>query len=105
MLLSSMPCYSRLVFFSLLLVQPVTEQRTLDLVITRSDRPVVVVDPVEISDHSLVQFQLSIQRPPLQFVDVSTRAWKSFDTDCFRDDLLRSPLCCPPNNYSDISVD
>ena len=48
---------------------------------------------------------VSIQRPPLQFVDVSTRAWKSFDTDCFRDDLLRSPLCCPPNNYSDISVD
>jgi len=41
---------------------------------------VVVVDPAEISDHSLVRFQLSIQRPPLQFVDVSTRAWKSFDT-------------------------
>ena len=48
---------------------------------------------------------VSIQRPPLQFVDVSTRAWKSFDTDCFRDDLLRSPLCCPPDYYSDISVD
>jgi len=88
-------------------VGPTREQRTLDLVITRSDRPppVVVVDPAEISDHSLVRFQLSIQRPPLQFVDVSTRAWKSFDTDCFRDDLLRSPLCCSPNNYSDISVD
>ena len=55
-------------------VGPTREQRTLDLVITRSDKPppVVVVDPAEISDHSLVQ--LSIQRPPLQFVDVSTRA-------------------------------
>ena len=67
-----------LVSFGLLqsVVGPTREQRTLDLVITRSDKPppVVVVDPAEISDHSLVRFQLSIQRPPLQFVDVSTRA-------------------------------
>ena len=67
-----------------------THGNTLDLVITRSDlpRPVVTVDRPRISDHSLICIELSIPRPPLQFVDVSSRAWKGFDSDRFRSDLL-----------------
>lgn len=80
---------------------------TLDLVITRSDRPppAVVVDLPQVSDHSLVRFQLPIQRPPLQYVDVSTRAWKNFDADRFRADLLGSCLCCPMDTYEDMTAD
>jgi hypothetical protein len=80
---------------------------TLDLVVTRSDRPppAVVVDLPQVSDHSLVKFQLPIQCPPLQYVDVSTRAWKNFDAVRFRDDLLGSCLCCPEDTYDDMTID
>ena len=60
-------------------VQSVTDPthilgNTLDLVITGSDlpHPLVIVDLPQVSDHSLVRFQISIQRPPVQFVDIST---------------------------------
>ena len=83
-----------------------THGNTLDLVITRSDlpRPVVTVDLPQISDHSLIRIELSIPRPPLQFVDVNSRAWKSFDSDRFRSDLLTGPLC-QPNVYNGMSID
>ena len=83
-----------------------THGNTLDLVITRSDlpRPVVTVDLPRISDHSLIRIELSIPRPPLQFIDVSSRAWKSFDSDRFRSDLLSGPLC-PPDVYNGMSID
>ena len=70
--------------------------RTLDLVITRSDRPrpTVVVDLPQVSDHSLVRFQLPLQRPQLQYVDVETCTWKGFDAERFRSDLLGSRACC-----------
>ena len=83
-----------------------TAGHTLDLVITRSDlaSPSVTVDPPQLSDHSLLRFQLSIPRPPLQYVDISTRSWKGFNADRFRDDLLSSTLC-QPDSYTDLSVD
>ena len=81
--------------------------RTLDLVITRSDRPrpKIDVDLPQVSDHSLVRFQLPIQRPPIQHVDVETRHWKDFDAASFRADLLASSLCCSPDSYDGLSVD
>ena len=81
--------------------------RTLDLVITRSDRPrpKIDVDLPQVSDHSLVRFQLPIQRPPIQHVDVETRHWKGFDAASFRADLLASSLCCSFDSYDGLSVD
>ena len=81
--------------------------RTLDLVITRSDRPRpdVSVDLPQLSDHSLIRFRLPIQRPPPRHIDVETRAWRGFNADSFRADLLASRLCCSPDSYEDLSVD
>ena len=62
---------------------------TLVVLITRSDLPLpddVVVHPPQVSDHSLICFSIPVKRPPLQYTDVATRAWKSFDADKFRDD-------------------
>ena len=64
--------------------------------ITRADLalPVVDVRPSdEYSDHSLFLFQLPLPRPPLRYVDVNIPAWKGFDADRFRLDLLNSRLC------------
>ena len=80
---------------------------TLDVVITRSDlpSPIIHIDPQRISDHHAVLFQLDIQRPPIRWVDVSTRAWKKFDAVGFRNDLLASDLCLPSERYDDQSID
>ena len=79
---------------------------TLDLVITRSDLPLpeISVEPPLISDHSVVNFLVPLQRPPLRMVDVSPRAWKGFDKENFRKDLLNSRLCMP-QDYQNLSVD
>ena len=83
-----------------------THGNTLDLVITRSDlpHPSVTVDLPQVSDHSLVRFQIPIHRPPPQILNINTRAWKSFDTERFREDLLKSELCSP-GIYEGMSVD
>jgi Reverse transcriptase (RNA-dependent DNA polymerase)/Endonuclease-reverse transcriptase len=81
---------------------------TLDVVISRADLPLPVTEirPCdEFSDHSLVLFQLPLPRPPLRFVEVSTRAWKGFDEHRFRGDLLGSPLCLPSADLEGLSVD
>ena len=80
---------------------------TLDLVITRSDHdpPVIKVDPPLISDHSVVSFELRLQRPPIRMIDVDTRSWKGFNEDKFRSDLLKSQLCSSLNDYANLSVD
>ena len=81
---------------------------TLDVVVTRADLPpsAITVRPSgEYSDHSLVLFQLPLPRPALQHVDVSTRAWKTFDADRFRADLLSSQLCSPTEDLAAMSVD
>ena len=36
---------------------------------------------------------------------METRAWKGFDADRFRDDLLKSRLCMPPGSHDAILVD
>jgi len=82
--------------------------RTLDAIITRKDLPlpdICVGLPGEFSDHSLLISQLQLPRPPVCFVDVSTRAWKGFNEDNFRRELLASGLCLPPAAYSGIPVD
>ena len=83
-----------------------THGNTLDLVITRSDlpHPSVTVDLPQVSDHSLVRFQIPIRRPPPHIVNVSTRAWKGFDLNKFRTDILASDLC-NPGIYGALSVD
>ena len=48
--------------------------------------------------------QLQLPRPPVNFVNVSTRAWKSFDEDSFRSELRSSKLC-NPGEYGGASVD
>ena len=81
---------------------------TLDVVVTRADLPppAVTVRPSgEYSDHSRVLFQLPLPRPALRHVDVSTRAWKTFDADRFRADLLSSQLCSPMEGLATMSVD
>ena len=60
--------------------------------------------PGEISDQSFLVFQLQLPRPPVNFVNVSTRAWKSFDEDSFRTELRASNLCNPAE-YDGASVD
>ena len=80
---------------------------TLDVVITRSDLspPSITIGSPFLSDHSVVFFQLSLQIPPLEYVDIQTRAWKGFNADEFRRDLLSSDLCQLPTYYDGISVD
>ena len=81
--------------------------RTLDVVITRNDLPKPIINiglPGEISDHSLLVLQLQLPRPPVNFVNVSTRAWKSFDEHSFRSELRSSKLC-NPEEYGGASVD
>jgi hypothetical protein len=56
------------------------------------------------SDHSLLHFQLPLLRPPLQQIDIETRAWKNFDADKFRSDLLSSELC-QETSFEGLSVD
>ena len=79
---------------------------TLDLVITRPDLPPpeISVEPTLISDYSVVNFLVPLQRPPPRVVDVSTRAWKGFDKENFWRDLLTSRLCMP-QDYQNLSVD
>ena len=82
--------------------------RTLDVVISRSDLPPPIVQvglPGEFSDHSLLVFQLPIPRPPPSFANVSTRSWKNFDEEQFRDELLASPLCSPSILSTELFVD
>ena len=85
-----------------------TRGHTLDLLITRSEHPTprISVDPPDqLSDHSLTRFQLPIIRPPIRHIDISTRAWKGFDSDKFRDDLRSSRLCQSPESYDGLSID
>ena len=79
---------------------------TLDLIFTRSDRPrqEVTIDLPQISDQSVVFFKVPQQPPPVRFIDVSTRAWRGFDSDTFRRDLLESPLCIQ-DSYARLSTD
>ena len=50
--------------------------------------PDVRIESPCISDHSLLSFELSLPRPPVQEIDIETRAWKGFDADRFRYDSV-----------------
>jgi hypothetical protein len=56
-------------------------------------------------DHSLLVYQLQIQKPPPSFIEFQTRAWKGFNVESFRWDLLHSQLCAPSEEYNEMSVD
>ena len=82
--------------------------RTLDVVITRSDLPAPLIHvglPDEVSDHSLLLYQIQADRPRLTVADVSTRAWKGFDEDSFRYDLQNSQLCASPETFLALTAD
>ena len=67
--------------------------------------PVVRVGlPGKISDHSLLLISLQLPRPLVCFVDVTTRAWKNFNEEAFRDEL-RASVLCSPLAYDGLSVD
>ena len=82
---------------------------TLDVVVSKSDLPAPIIEvtpPGEISDHSLILFQLPLPRPPLHYnINVATRAWRGFNEDEFRTDLLRSKLCSPAETHVGLTVD
>ena len=67
--------------------------------------PAVSIESPCILDHSLLSFELPLPRPPVQEIDIETRAWKGFDADRFRDDLLKSRLCMPSGGHDALSVD
>ena len=77
---------------------------TLDLVVTRS--PVDIrIGSENLSDHSFVFFQITVARPPLEYIDICTRKWKEFNHQKFRQDSLSSQLCGPAESQSDFTVD
>ena len=80
----------------------------MDVVISRADlpKPIIEVRPSgEFSDHSLILFQKPLPRPPLQLVSINTRAWKNFDAERFRGDLLESRLCDPAESFEGLLTD
>jgi len=85
------------------------DRHILDVVVTRSDLPhhVAELRPWgELSpDHSMVLFQLPLPRPPLKFINFSTRVWCNFDPDKFHTDLLASRLCAPLVDPDGVSAD
>ena len=68
---------------------------TLDLIITRNSRDLVVDVPQAtncISDHSFVQCHLSCQKPTLERKTISFRQLRKIDLDKFKSDLRLSPI-------------
>eukprot|EP00112_Aurelia_sp_Birch-Aquarium-sp1_P002816 Seg1312.2 transcript_id=Seg1312.2/GoldUCD/mRNA.D3Y31 product="hypothetical protein" protein_id=Seg1312.2/GoldUCD/D3Y31 len=68
---------------------------TLDLIITRNSRDIVVDLPHAtnyISDHAFVQCHLSCQKPTLERKTISFRQLRKIDLDQFKSDLKLSPL-------------
>jgi len=69
---------------------------TIDLVFTKSNETMnnVVVDaPGVISDHSLINWCLPVQKQPTIVMQRQFRKWKTIDCDAFRSELLESELC------------
>jgi len=67
----------------------------LDVVCTRDDLPQPAVDVIDngLSDHRLLCWTSSLQRPSPVYVTTTRRSWKSLDSDVFRADLQASALC------------
>ena len=63
---------------------------TLDLVITRQNSSIIqgsVIFPTWISDHSLVQTTIQLDKPSLAILRVTFTKWKDIDKDAFLQDL------------------
>ena len=89
------------------LVQHVTgpthrQGRTLDLVITYTDCPVldVPVDPADISDHSLVTCRLTTDRCPVPTTSRAVRSWRCVDRLAFQQAIYSSALERPSASQS-----
>ena len=74
-----------------------TAGHTLDVVITtRSDRikpEEMVVHPPDISDHSLIVFNMPLVKPKPASHYATVRGWKKMDMEAFRRDLVSSDIC------------
>ena len=68
---------------------------TLDVVCTRTDLPTPTVDIIDpgLSDHRLLLWTTSLQRPPPIYSKSTRRAWRLFSLNDFRADLQSSALC------------
>jgi len=70
---------------------------TLDVVFSRTDSPLIafnVTDP-GVSDHRMLTWALSFDRPPLSYVSSLCRPWNRLDHDEFQREISASALCRP----------
>ena len=78
-------------------------------VCTRDDLPPLTVDVIDNgqSDHRLLRWQSSLLRPPLVYVIVTRRLWRSFGDNIFQADLLASALCvvCDEQQWNGLDGD
>ena len=77
----------------------------LDLVITRSSCSLVRdihVSPPWVSDHSIIYFTVSIEKPSFQTMTVYRRKWKQINMDNFRQDILDSNIMAPDIHVSEL---
>ena len=80
---------------------------TLDCIITEQDANLVnyiCVHTPWISDHSLVAFKLSIQKPAVFYKTVITRDWKSLNLDQLNYDIMKADLRQSSNVVSECVV-
>jgi len=82
------------------LTQHVTSSRhdaggTLDVVCTRTDLPTPTVNIVDpgLSDHRLLLWTTSLQRPPPVYSRSTRRVWRLFSLNDFQSDLQSSAIC------------
>ena len=64
--------------------------------LTRSDTPLtstVAVIDTGFSDHRLLRWTCSLQRPPPVYASTTYRPWGRLDVDAFRLELQQSALC------------
>lgn len=81
---------------------PTRGAHILDVIITRSEHPASVskVEPPGLSDHSFITANVNLQFNHSEpRTAVRRRQWRSFDFDCFSEDLKFSTLLTnPPSN-------
>ena len=79
---------------------------TLDLVITKKNRPASNVDVCDyISDHALVKFNLEVAKPRRDTVWTSVRLWKRLSLSAFVADLLHSSMVSNQDHRVDLAAD
>ena len=83
-------------------------RHTLDVVLVRGDRSdevSIMVQPLAISDHSIILIELPVCKPPPVSFNATTRPWKNFDREAFQRELTASVLCSSGDAWSGMSID